>query len=92
MYIICTAGKLLEAMDQNVEPCKDFFQFACGGWIEKNRIPDGRGSISSFGVLSEQIYYFVKGGFKLQLIKKLKSKLNQNALRFFQGKQHYRGR
>lgn len=55
----------MEAIDQTADPCQDFFQFACGGWIEKNRIPDGRSSISSFGVLSEKIYYFVKGNERL---------------------------
>ena len=38
VYIL--AGALLEAMDTTADPCQDFFQFACGGWIKKNGIPN----------------------------------------------------
>jgi predicted metalloendopeptidase len=27
------------AMDKTADPCNDFFQYACGGWIAKNPIP-----------------------------------------------------
>ncbi|MBA2543831.1 MAG: M13 family peptidase, partial [Deltaproteobacteria bacterium] len=28
-----------DALDRKADPCEDFFQFACGGWIEKTEIP-----------------------------------------------------
>ncbi len=30
------ASEILDAMDRNVDPCADFYTYACGGWIETN--------------------------------------------------------
>ncbi|KAK5639438.1 hypothetical protein RI129_011930 [Pyrocoelia pectoralis] len=35
-----TASRILRAMDKTVDPCKDFYQYACGGWIRSNPVPD----------------------------------------------------
>lgn len=34
------ANYLLESIDEKADPCEDFFEFACGTWLKKNRIPD----------------------------------------------------
>src|SRR5262249_9125094 len=33
------AGFDPNAMDKTADPCTDFFQYACGGWVAKNPIP-----------------------------------------------------
>ncbi|CAF1624746.1 unnamed protein product [Rotaria sp. Silwood1] len=39
-YCIKAANYLLESIDKTADPCDNFFQFACGTWLKKNRIPD----------------------------------------------------
>ena len=37
---IAASHRLFEYMDDTVNPCDDFYQFACGGFQQKQVIPD----------------------------------------------------
>ena len=39
---IYTAARLLKNMDSEVEPCDDFYDFACGGFLKSTIIPDDK--------------------------------------------------
>ena len=55
------AARIIENMDPSADPCEDFFQYACGGWLQNNEIPE---EDSRFGVLdgiSEEVDKAVKG-------------------------------
>ncbi|KAI3355443.1 hypothetical protein L3Q82_018279, partial [Scortum barcoo] len=41
------AGSVLSKLDQSVNPCEDFYSFACGGWLKENSIPEDS---SSYGI------------------------------------------
>uniref|UniRef100_A0A4W6FL82 Membrane metalloendopeptidase like 1 n=1 Tax=Lates calcarifer TaxID=8187 RepID=A0A4W6FL82_LATCA len=34
------AARLLQNMDKSVKPCDNFYQYACGGWLERHVIPE----------------------------------------------------
>lgn len=65
--LLFSASNLLGAMDRTVDPCVDFFQFACGSWNKKHVIPEDKSSINVFDVLSDQLHVILKGKLKRYL-------------------------
>jgi putative endopeptidase len=49
-----TSGLQLDAMDRSADACTDFYQFACGGWVATNPVPDDRASWSRFEELQDR--------------------------------------
>ena len=49
-----TPGLDVTAMDKSVDPCVDFYSYACGGWQKKNPIPADQSSWSLTAKLQEE--------------------------------------
>uniref|UniRef100_A0A4W6BZV8 Neprilysin n=1 Tax=Lates calcarifer TaxID=8187 RepID=A0A4W6BZV8_LATCA len=59
----CTqsASRLIENMDATVDPCDNFYQYACGGWLKKNIIPETSSRYSTFDILRDELEVILKG-------------------------------
>ena len=51
----------LPSMDRSADPCVDFYQFTCGGWMKNNPIPADQSSWSVYGKLTNDNYQFLWG-------------------------------
>jgi endothelin-converting enzyme/putative endopeptidase len=36
------SASVLAAMDRTADPCRDFYQYACGGWLRETKLPPDR--------------------------------------------------
>ncbi|VVC91134.1 unnamed protein product [Leptidea sinapis] len=52
---VTTSSRVLSALNKDISPCTDFYEFACGGWIKKNPVPEWATSWDQLAKLREQL-------------------------------------
>lgn len=48
-------------MRQDINPCDDFFEYACGSWNKINVIPEDRSGYNTFAKLRDDLQVILKG-------------------------------
>ena len=59
-----TAARLLRQMDRTVDPCQDFYQFACGGFIADTVLPEHKTRLGSYDLLRDELNKKLKALFE----------------------------
>nr|XP_053649769.1 endothelin-converting enzyme homolog [Cherax quadricarinatus] len=78
---VMLSGSVLNSMDSTADPCVNFYDYACGGWVNKNPIPEGKpiwGTLNKLASDNQVIMHNV-----LESTEKSESKAEEKARVFY---------
>ncbi|XP_040194186.1 phosphate-regulating neutral endopeptidase PHEX [Rana temporaria] len=77
------AASIRNKINLSVDPCDNFFQYACGGWIEHNPIPDDQSNYGIYPWLRNNVDLKIKALLEKPLSKRRDSEATQKAKIFY---------
>lgn len=64
------ASYIKSSIDTSKDPCNDFFDYVCGGWIQKNPIPRTSSTYSTFSKLNGEVEKRLRELLEVKITKK----------------------
>lgn len=52
---------MLKNMKQALDPCDDFYEYACGSFADELGVPDEKATINTFNTMKERVLEFING-------------------------------
>ena len=70
------SASILELIDQEIEPCDDFYGYGCGNFVEEVYTPDEKATLDTFSLMSDKLVEYLLTLFSVP-INKTEKKLHQ---------------
>ena len=73
-----------QSLDESVNPCEDFWSFACGKWQDNHTIPDDKKEITTFDDLQEALSLKLKNILEAPIMSEMDPFYLKSAKKFYQ--------
>ena len=61
IYPTCiSAARVSASIDYDINPCENFYDFACGMWMKRHVVPEDRSNLYTYGVLRDEVAITIK--------------------------------
>lgn len=76
------SATILQKLNSDVDPCDDFYEFACGSFLEQQHTPDEKSTVDTIALMSDKLTEYLLT-LLLQPSEGVDSKLHKLAKTFF---------